>query len=131
MNAATSSPGMIPGSAGKIWTWIMVAATAIVVLICLIEAVNILFYDPYEEERFLFSFGESLAETGIESLTFLMFGSLALLLMEQAGRACDQPVSIPRSSARITTRGQPSPPWKTCSFPDQRGPTSTISVRFW
>jgi hypothetical protein len=81
MSAITASPGMSPGKAGKIWTWIMVAATSAVVLICLIEGVNILFYDPYEEERFLFSLGESLIDTEIETLTFLMFGSLALLLM--------------------------------------------------
>lgn len=81
MNTAASSPGMNQSAAGKIWTWIMITATVAVTLVCLVEVVNILFYDPYEDERFLFSFAESLAETGIEELTFLMFGSLALLLM--------------------------------------------------
>ena len=81
MNATASSAGTTPSTAGKLWTWIMIAATTAVVLICLVEAVNILFYDPYEEERFLFSLGESLIDTDIEALTFLMFGSLALLLM--------------------------------------------------
>ena len=80
MNAAASS-AMKPGKAGQIWTWIMIAATTAVVLICLVECINILFYDPYGDEHFLFTFGESLADTGIESLTFLMFGALALLLM--------------------------------------------------
>ncbi|KPK31920.1 MAG: TRAP dicarboxylate transporter subunit DctM [Betaproteobacteria bacterium SG8_40] len=81
MNATTTTPGMKPGNTGSIWTWIMVAATTAVVLICLVEGVNILFFDPYEDERFLFSFGEALIDTDIETLTFLMFGSLALLLM--------------------------------------------------
>ena len=72
MNAITSSPDMKPGNAGKFWTWIMVAATTAVVLVCLVECVNILFYDPYGEERFLFSVGESLIDVNIELLTFLM-----------------------------------------------------------
>lgn len=81
MNTTASSPAMKSGAAGKIWTWIMIVATVTVVLICVVEGVNILFYDPYEDERFLFSLGGILEEMGIETLTFLMFGSLALLLM--------------------------------------------------
>jgi tripartite ATP-independent transporter DctM subunit len=61
--------------------WVLTLATCGFIFICFVELINILFYDPYEEERFLFSFAESLMETEIETLTFLMFGSLALLLM--------------------------------------------------
>jgi len=61
--------------------WALILATAGFSFVCIVELINILFYDPYEEERFLFSFAESLMETEIEQLTLLMFGSLALLLM--------------------------------------------------
>ena len=40
MNAMISSPGVKPGSAGKVWTWIMIAATTAVVLICLVIFVS-------------------------------------------------------------------------------------------
>ena len=61
--------------------WALTISTFGLLFVCCVELINILFYDPYEEERFLFSFAESLMETEIETLTFLMFGSLALLLM--------------------------------------------------
>lgn len=79
-NAAAPASGNAP-TRGKIWTWIMIVATLAVVLICMVEAINVLFYDPYGDQHFLFTLGGSLAEVGIGALTFLMFGSLALLLM--------------------------------------------------
>ena len=79
MNTQTMTPDA--KSSGGIWKSIMILATLGFLFVCCVELINILFYDPYEEERFLFSFAESLMETEIEALTFLMFGSLALLLM--------------------------------------------------
>jgi tripartite ATP-independent transporter DctM subunit len=49
--------------------------------IVVVELINILFYDPYGDKHFLFTLGGSLSDVGIGKLTFLMFGSLALLLM--------------------------------------------------
>jgi len=66
---------------GRLWTWIMVLATLAVTFVVLVELINVLFYDPYADEHFLFTLSGSLAEISIGPLTFLMFGSLALLLM--------------------------------------------------
>ncbi|MEK9877235.1 MAG: TRAP transporter large permease subunit [Betaproteobacteria bacterium] len=79
MSTSTMSPNT--QSSGGLWKWIMILATVGLLFVCFVELVNILFYDPYEDERFLFSFAEILMDTEIEALTFLMFGSLALLLM--------------------------------------------------
>jgi len=79
MSTSTMAPNT--QSSGGLWKWIMILATVGLLFICFVELVNILFYDPYEDERFLFSIAEILMDTEIEALTFLMFGSLALLLM--------------------------------------------------
>jgi tripartite ATP-independent transporter DctM subunit len=79
MSTSTMSPNA--QSSGGLWKWIMILATVGLLFVCFVELINILFYDPYEDERFLFSFAEILMDTEIEALTFLMFGSLALLLM--------------------------------------------------
>lgn len=81
MSTAAATPPANRPTAGKVWTWVMIAATTGVALIVLIELVNVLFYDPYGDEHFLFTLSGSLSEVGIGALTFLMFGSLALLLM--------------------------------------------------
>jgi tripartite ATP-independent transporter DctM subunit len=81
MNSAAAVPPETRAVAGKLWTWVMIAATAAVVLIVLVELINVLFYDPYGDEHFLFTLSGSLANVGIGTLTFLMFGSLAVLLM--------------------------------------------------
>jgi len=81
MNSAAAVQPEKRSAVGKLWTWITIAATAAVVLIVLVELVNVLFYDPYGDEHFLFTLSGSLANVGIGALTFLMFGSLALLLM--------------------------------------------------
>ncbi len=81
MSTAAALPPANGATSGKVWTWVMIATTVAVGLIVLIECVNVLFYDPYGDERFLFSLSESLIDVNIEMLTFLMFGSLALLLM--------------------------------------------------
>lgn len=58
-----------------------------VVLICLIlgfllfvEFINVAFYDPYGEERFLYSLSGTLSGISIGALSLLMFGSLLTLL---------------------------------------------------
>lgn len=65
----------------RLWTVILVLAVLAVIFIVVVELINILFYDPYGDEYFLFTLGGSLADVGIGKLTFLMFGSLAVLLM--------------------------------------------------
>lgn len=67
--------------AGKLWSYLMIAASVLVALVVLVELINVLFYDPYGDKHFLFTLSGSLAGVGIGALTFLMFGSLALLLM--------------------------------------------------
>jgi len=66
---------------GKFSHYLMLLAVFTVTFIVLVEIINVLFYDPYGEKHFLFTLGGSLADVGIAKLTFLMFGSLALLLM--------------------------------------------------
>ncbi|MGH8678520.1 MAG: TRAP transporter large permease [Burkholderiales bacterium] len=78
--AAAPSPAVrTPG--GKLWSYVMILATLGVAFVVLVEVINVLFYDPFGEKRFLFTLGGSLAGVGVGTLTFLMFGSLALLLM--------------------------------------------------
>jgi tripartite ATP-independent transporter DctM subunit len=66
---------------GKLWTWLTWLATLAVAVVVLVELVNVLFYDPFGDERFLFTLSGSLESIGIGTLTVLMFGSLAVLLM--------------------------------------------------
>jgi tripartite ATP-independent transporter DctM subunit len=77
--AASSATARKPQ--GKLWTWITWLATLAVAVVVLVELVNVLFYDPFGEERFLFTLSGSLEGIGIGTLTVLMFGSLAVLLM--------------------------------------------------
>ena len=78
MNATAAG---FPNWSGRIWTWVMIAATTTVAAVVLVEVVNILFYDPYGEEYFLFRSAGLLADTDIAGLTWIMFGSLLVLLM--------------------------------------------------
>ncbi len=66
---------------GRIWTWVMIIAAAVLIFISVVEIINSAFYDPYGDKHFLFTLGGILADVGIGKLTFLMFGSLAVLLM--------------------------------------------------
>jgi TRAP-type mannitol/chloroaromatic compound transport system permease large subunit len=77
---AASSPA-VRKPRGKLWTWLTWLATLAVVLVVMVELVNVLFYDPFGDERFLFTLSGSLEGIGIGTLTVLMFGSLAVLLM--------------------------------------------------
>ncbi len=69
------------GKWGKFWHYALILATVTVSFVVVIELINILFYDPYGDQHFLFTLSGSLADVAIGKLTFLMFGSLALLLM--------------------------------------------------
>jgi len=47
---------------GKLGTWLMILATAALAFVMFVEFVNILFYDPFSDEKFLFKLAGSLAE---------------------------------------------------------------------
>ncbi|MEQ5834984.1 TRAP transporter large permease subunit [Marinobacter sp. NFXS9] len=66
---------------GQIGTWLMIIATVALGFIIVVETINILFYDPYSDEYFLFRLAGSLYGIGIGPLTYLMFGSLLVALM--------------------------------------------------
>jgi TRAP-type mannitol/chloroaromatic compound transport system permease large subunit len=62
-------------------TWLMIAATGALSFVVLVELINILFYDPYDDKVFLFRLSGILYDTEIGTLTVIMFGSLFVLLM--------------------------------------------------
>lgn len=65
----------------KFWTWLMIVATVGIAFAVLVEMINIVFYDPYGDEYFLFRTAGVLSGMDIASLTWLMFGSLFVCLM--------------------------------------------------
>ncbi|WP_336365895.1 TRAP transporter large permease [Marinobacter sp. C2H3] len=66
---------------GKLGTWLMIIATVALGFVMCVEFINILFYDPYSDDHFLFKLAGSLAGVDIGTLTYLMFGSLLVALM--------------------------------------------------
>lgn len=70
-----------PGLVSKLGTWLMILATVGLGFVICVEMINILFYDPFSDERFLFKLAGSLASVEIGPLTYLMFGSLFVALM--------------------------------------------------
>ncbi len=74
----TRARGSVIGTLG---TWLMVAATLGMALVIGVEMINTLFYDPYEDDFFLFRLAGSLENMDIGPLTYLMFGSLLVALM--------------------------------------------------
>lgn len=72
-----------PGSSvmGKLGTWLMILGTVALAFVICVEMINILFYDPFSDEKFLFKLSGSLSDVKIGPLTYLMFGSLAVALM--------------------------------------------------
>ncbi|WP_417513347.1 TRAP transporter large permease [Marinobacter sp.] len=70
-----------PNLAGKLGTWLMILATVGFAFVICVEMINILFYDPFSDEKFLFKFAGSLGSVEIGPLTYLMFGSLFVALM--------------------------------------------------
>lgn len=81
MTAPSAAASRGRGAWGRLGSAFTVTATLVLAFITCVELVNTLFYDPYGDERFLFTFAESLASVSISQLTFFMFGSLAVLLM--------------------------------------------------
>ncbi|WP_297790881.1 TRAP transporter large permease subunit [uncultured Marinobacter sp.] len=79
----TTSPTTVPGSnlVGKLSTWLMIIATVALAFVICVEMINILFYDPWSDEKFLFKLSGSLSDVKVGPLTYLMFGSLAVALM--------------------------------------------------
>jgi len=77
MNAAAPQPSAL----GKIGTVLMYLATATMLFVFAVELINVLFYDPYEDAHFLFTTAGMLGDMNIEELTYIMFGSLLVLLM--------------------------------------------------
>lgn len=53
----------------------------LVLAVVLVEVVNIAFYDPYGDSYFLFRLAGVFADVSMSALTWLMFGSLFVLLM--------------------------------------------------
>jgi len=78
MSSASSNSA---GPRGRVWTWLLIGASAACCFVVAVEMINIAFYDPYGEEKFLFRLAGSLAGVDIAKLTWLMFGSLLVLLM--------------------------------------------------
>lgn len=70
-----------PNVVGRVGNWALALAVAALVAVVGVELINIAFYDPYGEDYFLFRTAGLLAGTGIETLTWIMFGSLLVLLM--------------------------------------------------
>ncbi|MFC6669830.1 TRAP transporter large permease [Marinobacterium aestuariivivens] len=66
---------------GTLGTWLMVLATVAMAVVIGVETLNTLFFDPYEDDYFLFRLAGSLADVEIGPLTYLMFGSLLVALM--------------------------------------------------
>ena len=60
---------------GKLGTWLMIIATIALAFVVLVEVINILFYDPWSDEKFLFKLSGLLSDVKIGPLTYIMFGS--------------------------------------------------------
>ncbi len=81
MNTTTANTPNTGSLRGKLGTWLMVLATAALAFVMFVEIINILFYDPFSDEKFLFKLAGSLSDVKIGPLTYLMFGSLLVALM--------------------------------------------------
>ena len=79
--SSSADTGAAKAMLGKLGTWLMILATVSLGFIILVEVINILFYDPWSDDRFLFRLSGSLADVKIGPLTYLMFGSLLVALM--------------------------------------------------
>ena len=66
---------------GKAWSYLVYGLTLTLLAVVLVEMINIIFYDPYGDEYFLFRTAGILASYDIATLTWYMFGSLLILLM--------------------------------------------------
>ena len=73
-----STATLAAANRSRIWTYGLALLIAGIVSV---EAVNIAFYDPWGDDFFLFRLQGVLAGADMASLTWIMFGSLFLLLM--------------------------------------------------
>lgn len=80
-NGSQKLPSSPPSFLGRYGTIFMVLATVVAFTIFSVEIINIVFYDPYEDDFFLFRTAGILGDTDISTLTYVMFGSLFVLLM--------------------------------------------------
>ncbi|MEZ5538160.1 MAG: TRAP transporter large permease subunit [Thiolinea sp.] len=82
-NTMTQKPARSTGAKllGTLGTWLMVATAGALCFVVLIEIINILFYDPYGDEYFLFRTAGILSDVDIADLTWIMFGSLLVVLL--------------------------------------------------
>ena len=69
------------GASGSGFRLTVYAVTLLLVAVIAIEAVNIAFYDPWGDEYFLFRLQGVLDGVSMVTLTWVMFGSLFVLLM--------------------------------------------------
>lgn len=85
MNANTMNTTMAKHASqsfiGHIGHWLMIISTLAFGFVLAVEVINIVFYDAYSEDFFLFRFAGSLSDLEIGPLTYLMFGSLLVALM--------------------------------------------------
>jgi len=81
MNSVSNMPKPTSNTSSKFWTWLMILATAGMAFAVIVELINILFYDPYGDEYFIFRTAGVLEDTDIATLTWLMFGTLFVALM--------------------------------------------------
>ncbi|WP_227815496.1 TRAP transporter large permease [Nitrogeniibacter aestuarii] len=79
MSAANAANG--PTAVGRLGTILMYVATLGVLFVFAVELINVLFYDPYADEHFLFTTAGMLQDVDIKELTYIMFGSLLVMLM--------------------------------------------------
>ena len=84
MNSSVTTTAPVSSTSravGKLGTLLMILATLGFGFMVCVEVINVLFYDPYEDEYFLFRFAGALEDVDIGPLTYLMFGSLLVALM--------------------------------------------------
>ncbi|NVK31665.1 MAG: TRAP transporter large permease subunit [Gammaproteobacteria bacterium] len=79
MTATTQPAGR--SAVGKLATWLMILLAAAMSFVVVVEIINIAFYDPWGDEKFLFRTAGILSNVGIADLTWIMFGSLLIVLM--------------------------------------------------
>ena len=85
--ARTVSPGAGAAARRPRWSlpvtgfgWAVLTGSAVLAFFLAVEVINVAFFDPYGEARFLFSLQGTLNGVPIEWLSVLMFGSLLALL---------------------------------------------------
>ena len=66
---------------GRLGTAALILSTGAALFVFGVELINVLFYDPYGDAHFLFTTAGMLEDVDIRELTYIMFGSLLVLLM--------------------------------------------------